>query len=152
MEAERAGRAKAADTSTTLKRRVDEEARRQPKEGRRRVARPEKKGVDGYTARSEEVGDWHARARGWMGTREERDWVRPFGRAGPGGFSGVQLHHRETAVGPGPLPPRNRPTNYAPIMSACGTEEGPSDLNHSFTEIEFYVRGFLPAERREDMC
>ena len=71
---------------------------------------------------------------------------------GPAVFPGVQLHHRETAVGPGPLPPRNKPTNYAPIMSACGTEEGPSDLNHSFTEIEFYVRGFLPAERREDMC
>ena len=112
--------AKAADTSTTVNRRVDEEARRQPKEGRRRVARPTKeKGVDGHTAHSQEVGGWHARARGWMGTREKRDWVRPFGRAGPGGFSGVQLHHRETAVGPGPLPPRNRPTNYAPIMSAC---------------------------------
>ena len=138
--------------STTFSGRVGEEVRRQPEEGRRRVARPEKKGVDGYAARSKEVGDWHARATGWMGTREERDWVRPFGRAGPGGFTGVQLHHHETAVGPGPLPPRNKPTNYAPIMSACGTEEGPSDLNHSFTEIEFYVWGFLPAERREDMC
>ena len=91
---------------TTFNGRVGEEVRRQPEEGRRHVARPEKKGVDGYTARSQEVGDWHARARGWMGTREERDWVRPFGRAGPGGFSGVQLHHRETTVGPGPLPPR----------------------------------------------
>ena len=84
----------------------------------RRSPRKEKGSTDSPLAHKE-VGEWHARARGWMGTREERDWVRPFGRAGPGGFSGVQLHHRETAVGPGPLPPRNKPTNYAPIVSAC---------------------------------
>ena len=62
---------------------------------------------------------------GWE-TREERDWVRPFRRAGPGGFAGVQLHHHETAVdvGPGPLPPRNKPLTMAPIDKCLLTRRG----------------------------
>ena len=151
MEAERAGRAKAADTSTTLNGRVGEEARRQPEEGRRRVARPEKGSTDTPLAHKRSV----------IGTREpEVGWEREksgigFGHSAVRGPAVFRVCSCIT-VKPPSVPARfllaTKPTNYAPIMSACGTEEGPSDLNHSFTEIEFYVRGFLPAERREDMC